>query len=179
MILIKPLDPDSSVITTSHIISTIDEHASSTALILLPGIQYYTGQYLDIKQITAHAHLRGIIIGWDLAHAVGNVDVQLHDWDVDFAAWCNYKYVNSGPGAIAGLFVHSKHGTVDSSPAEDDYPGFRSRFCGWWGSDKATRFQMDNSGSAPFYLCLHQVRASKPIFKSCFYRNAAAKIQIV
>lgn len=149
MILIEPLDPDSSVIATSHIISTIDEHASSTALILLPGIQYYTGQYFDIKRITAHAHSRGIIIGWDLAHAVGNVDVQLHDWDVDFAAWCNYKYVNSGPGAIAGLFVHSKHGTVDPSSSESDYPGYRSSFWGWWGSDKATRFEMTNSKSVP------------------------------
>lgn len=172
MILIKPLDPDSSTITTSHIISTIDKHASSAALILLPGIQYYTGQYLDIKRITAHAHLHGIIIGWDLAHAVGNVDVQLHDWDVDFAAWCNYKYVNSGPGAIAGLFVHSKHGTVDPSPAEDAYPGFRSRFCGWWGSDKATRFEMGNSGSA---LLPSPTLSSNPNFMPAFYQSASAK----
>lgn len=148
MILIKPLDLDSSIITTSHIISTINKHASSTALVLLPGIQYYTGQYLDVKRITAHAHLHGITIGWDLAHAVGNVDVQLHNWDVDFAAWCNYKYVNSGPGAIAGLFVHSKHGIVDQSLVEDGHGGFRPRLCGWWGNDKATRFEMGNSGSA-------------------------------
>lgn len=146
MVLITPADANSSIITTSHIISTIDKHASSTALILLPGIQYYTGQYLDIKAITAHAHSHGIIIGWDLAHAVGNVDVQLHAWDVDFAAWCNYKYVNSGPGAIAGLFVHSNHGTVDSSLVNNGCGGFRPRFCGWWGSDKATRFEMSNGG---------------------------------
>lgn len=164
MILIEPLDSDSSIITTSHIISTIDQHASSTALILLPGVQYYTGQYLDIQRITAHAHSRGILIGWDLAHAVGNVDVQLHDWDVDFAAWCNYKYVNSGPGAIAGLFIHSKHGTVNPSPAEDDSPGYRPRLCGWWGHDKATRFEMGDSNSTPLsFLYLCQLYATQPI----------------
>jgi kynureninase len=146
MVLITPSDSDSSIITTSHIISTIDEHASSTALILLPGIQYYTGQYFDIKAITSHAHSHGIIIGWDLAHAVGNVDVQLHDWDVDFAVWCNYKYVNSGPGAIAGLFVHSNHGTVSPSLVNNGHEAFRPRFCGWWGSDKATRFEMSCGG---------------------------------
>ena len=145
MIVMRPLEPDSSIITTSHILSTIDEHASTTALILLPGIQYYTGQYFDIQRITAHAHQHGIVVGWDLAHAVGNVDVQLHEWDVDFAAWCNYKYVNSGPGAIAGLFVHSKHGTVEPSSGGDDPGQFRPRLCGWWGGDKATRFDMGNS----------------------------------
>lgn len=144
MVLIEPSEPDSSTITTSHICSVIDTHASSTALILLPGIQYYTGQYLDIKTITAHAHSKGILIGWDLAHAVGNVDVQLHDWDVDFAAWCNYKYVNSGPGAIAALFVHEKHGKVDAEAKANGKNGFRPRLSGWWGNDKATRFNMGN-----------------------------------
>lgn len=161
MILIEPLDSDSSIISTSHIISTIDQHASSTALILLPGVQYYTGQYLDIQRITAHAHSRGILIGWDLAHAVGNVDVQLHDWDVDFAAWCNYKYVNSGPGAIAALFIHSKHGAVDLSPAEDDSPRYRSRLCGWWGHDKATRFEMGDSKSTPFLAFISFVQLTR------------------
>ncbi|KAF6233755.1 hypothetical protein HO173_007967 [Letharia columbiana] len=105
MVLIEPEDPTAATISTTHVLSVIDKHASTTALILLPGIQYYTGQYLDIKAITAHAHKHGIIIGWDLAHAVGNVDLRLTEWDVDFAAWCNYKYVNSGPGAIGGLFI--------------------------------------------------------------------------
>lgn len=147
MVLIEPPDSELPTVTTSHIISTIDEHASSVALILLPGIQYYTGQYFDIKTITAHAHSRGIIIGWDLAHAVGNVDVQLHDWDVDFAAWCNYKYINSGPGAIAALFVHERHGKVDIGA---DCVRFRPRLSGWWGGDKATRFEMGNRKSTPF-----------------------------
>lgn len=146
--LIEPEDPSVATISTSHILSVIDKHASTTALILLPGIQYYTGQYLDIKAITAHAHGHGIIIGWDLAHAVGNVDLRLTEWDVDFAAWCNYKYVNSGPGAIGGLFVNSRHGQVDVSAMENGADGFRDRLCGWWGGDKAMRFAMGNRRSS-------------------------------
>jgi kynureninase len=172
MILIRPRDEDSSIITTSHIISTIDKHASSTALILLPGIQYYTGQYLDIYTITAHAHLHGIIIGWDLAHAVGNIDVQLHDWDVDFAVWCNYKYINSGPGAIAGLFVHSNHGAVGSDSADDGPRGIGPRLCGWWGSDKSTRFQMSNSGFVLLFSSnLRSQSINKPV---CFAQHLHA-----
>lgn len=132
-------------VSTSQVLATIDEHASSTALVLLPGIQYYTGQYFDIKTITAHAHSKGLLIGWDLAHAVGNVNVRLHDWEVDFAAWCNYKYVNSGPGAIGALFVHEKHGKVDVEAIEKGEVGYRPRLSGWWGGDKVARFQMGNS----------------------------------
>ena len=142
MVLIEPEDPTTATIPTSHILSAIDKHASTTALILLPGIQYYSGQYLDIKAITAHAHRHGIFIGWDLAHAVGNVDLRLAEWDVDFAAWCNYKYVNSGPGAIGGLFVNSRHGQVDVPALENGANGFRDRLCGWWGGDKSMRFAM-------------------------------------
>ena len=124
----------------------IEENAESLALILLPGIQYYTGQYFDIQTITAHAHAFDIPIGWDLAHAVGNMELRLHDWDVDFAVWCNYKYMNAGPGAIAALFVHEKHGNVKSpTPGE----GYRPRLCGWWGGDKNARFGM---GSSEFYV---------------------------
>ena len=146
MVLIEPEDPTAPTISTSYILSVIDKHASTTALVLLPGVQYYTGQYLDIQAITAHAHRHGIIIGWDLAHAVGNVDLQLTEWDVDFAVWCNYKYMNSGPGAIGGLFVNSRHGQVDVSATENGADGFRRRLCGWWGGDKATRFAMGNRG---------------------------------
>ena len=147
MVLIEPEIPGSATISTSHILSTIAEHASSTALVLLPGVQYYTGQYLDIERITAYAHSLHLTTGWDLAHAVGNVPVQLHEWKVDFAAWCNYKYVNSGPGAIGGLFVHSGHGQVDMSAAAEGRVGFRPRLSGWWGGDKAIRFEMGNSRS--------------------------------
>ena len=147
MILIESPNSKLSAVTTSHILSIIDEHASSLALILLPGIQYYTGQYFDIKTITVHAHAHGVIIGWDLAHAAGNVELQLHDWDVDFAAWCNYKYINSGPGAIASLFVHERHGKVDTREEDN---GFRPRLSGWWGGDKAMRFEMGNRESTSF-----------------------------
>ena len=144
MILIEPESPDIPTLTTTQILSVIDQHAPSTALILLPGVQFYTGQYFDIKTITTHAHSHGIIIGWDLAHAVGNIPLYLHDWDVDFAAWCNYKYMNSGPGAIAALFVNERHGKVDKPAIKEGKIGFRPRLCGWWGGDKAIRFEMAN-----------------------------------
>ena len=144
MVLIDSADPAQATITTSHILSVIDQHASNTALVLLPGVQYYTGQYFNIPKISAHAHQHGIMIGWDLAHAVGNVELHLHDWEVDFAVWCSYKYLNSGPGAIAGLFLHEKHGRVDKGAEDSDKIEFRPRLSGWWGGDKATRFQMGN-----------------------------------
>ncbi|CAD6566418.1 MAG: Kynureninase (L-kynurenine hydrolase) [Alectoria sarmentosa] len=117
MVLIEPDRLELATISTSHVLSVIDKHASTTALILLPGIQYYTGQYLDIKTITAHAHRHGILIGWDLAHAVGNVDLRLREWDVDFAAWCNYKYVNSGPGAIDFVPIRGAAGWQVGNPS--------------------------------------------------------------
>ena len=141
LVLIDP-PPLSAIINTEQIISTIDEHADSTALILLPGIQYYSGQYLDIPTITTHAHSKGILIGWDLAHAAGNVELSLHDWDVDFAAWCTYKYLNSGPGAIAALFVHEKHGKVEEDANSPDGVSYRPRLSGWWGGRKSLRFEM-------------------------------------
>ena len=142
LILIEPEASDSVTITTSHIEAIIQKHAPSVALILLPGIQYYTGQYLDIKQITASAHAHNVLIGWDLAHAVGNVELELDEWNVDFAVWCNYKYVNSGPGAIGGLYVNSRHGEVNLSKQKKDGEGYRRRLSGWWGGDKAMRFEM-------------------------------------
>ena len=144
MVLIEPSDSDRATLSTAHILAVIDRHASSTALIMLPGIQYYTGQYFDIKVITAHAHSLGIAIGWDLAHAIGNVELELHEWEVDFAVWCSYKYLNSGPGAIGGLFVHEKHGQVDQAAIQSGHGGFRPRLSGWWGGDKGIRFQMEN-----------------------------------
>lgn len=150
MILIEPENLGSPTISESHILSIIEKHASSTALILLPGVQYYTGQYLDIERITSYAHNLGLTVGWDLAHAVGNVPLQLHGWNVDFAVWCNYKYIDSGPGVIGGLFVHSRHGEVDLSARQDGGAGFRPRLSGWWGGDKDTRFKMD-SGKSPSF----------------------------
>ncbi|KAJ5726693.1 Kynureninase 2 [Penicillium malachiteum] len=142
MVLIGP-DEGQYEISTEKIISYIDKHAEDAALLLLPGIQYYTGQLFDIPRITAHAQSHGLIVGWDLAHAYGNVEIKLHEWNVDFAAWCTYKYGNAGPGAMGGLFVHERHGQVDYSAGEDA-PKFRHRLTGWYGGDRSVRFQMDN-----------------------------------
>ena len=144
MVLIEPENLDKPTLSTEQILKVLDDNASSTALVLLSAIQFYTGQYFDIERITAHAHSKGIMIGWDCAHAAGNVDLRLHDWNVDFAAWCNYKYLNSGPGGIAGLFVHERHGRVDEKQPDSDET-FRPRFSGWWGGDIRTRFNMENS----------------------------------
>lgn len=148
MVLIGP-DEGEYVITTEKILSIIDEHASDAALLLLPGIQYYSGQLFEIEKITQHAQSRGIVVGWDLAHAYANVEVKLHDWNVDFAAWCTYKYGNAGPGAMGGIFVHNRHGSVDYSKGEDK-PSYRHRLTGWYGGDRSVRFKMDNSMFDPY-----------------------------
>ncbi|KFA56270.1 hypothetical protein S40293_00146 [Stachybotrys chartarum IBT 40293] len=144
MVLLQP--GDDMLIPTDRVLAAIDEHADETAVLLLPGIQYYTGQLFDMPRITAYARARGIVVGWDLAHAAGNVELRLHDWDVDFACWCTYKYINAGPGAIAGAFVHERHGAVDWNGGEElaGRPGFRPRLTGWYGGDKRVRFNMDN-----------------------------------
>ena len=180
MILIEPPSKDSPIIPTEHIISIIDKHAGETALLLLPGIQFYTGQFLDMPKITTHAQSKGITVGWDLAHAVGNVPVQLHDWKVDFAVWCTYKYMNCGPGSIGGCFVHDRHGQVTQANGEGSdaagHYGFRPRLSGWWGSSKSSRFQMSNHfepipGAAGFQVSnpsaadTTAVRASLDVFK--------------
>lgn len=158
MVTIKSPFSEDNVLSTYDIMSVISTHAATTALILLPGIQYYTGQLLDIPTITAFAHKHGIFVIWDLAHAVGNVPLSLHDWDVDAAAWCTYKYLNGGPGCIGGLFVHTRNSVVtkaitDEKPEE----GYTNRLAGWWGNDKTTRFVMANrfhpvGGAAGFQL---------------------------
>jgi kynureninase len=117
---------------TEDIEAVIRKYADSIALIMLGGVNYYTGQLFDMKRITEVGHDIGAVVGFDLAHAAGNYPVKLHDWDVDFAVWCHYKYLNSGPGSIAGAFVHKKHLGKTNIP----------RFEGWWGHDKNTRFKM-------------------------------------
>jgi kynureninase len=147
-----------SSLSTEKILSVIEEHASSAALVLLPGIQYYTGQLLDIATITSFAHKHGLLIIWDLAHAVGNVPLSLHDWNVDAAVWCTYKYLNGGPGCIGGMFVHSRNSRVTSLLQDEmAHDGYRNRLSGWWGNSKATRFLMETkfhpvSGAAGFQL---------------------------
>jgi kynureninase len=117
---------------TEDIVAAIERDGPRIATVLLPGVQYLTGQRLDVRSITAAARRAGCTVGWDLAHAVGNVPLTLHDDDVDFAVWCHYKYVNGGPGAAGGAFVHARHATRRDLP----------RLAGWWGHDKATRFRM-------------------------------------
>ncbi|KAH9857016.1 kynureninase [Lenzites betulinus] len=115
---------------TEDILATIAREGARIALVLFPGVQFYTGQFFAIPEITAAAKAQGCVVGWDLAHAVGNVPLALHDWNVDFAVWCTYKYLNSGPGGIGGLFLHERWA---------DLP---VREAGWWGHDRATRFDM-------------------------------------
>jgi len=117
---------------TEDIVTTIDEHAAELALVLFSGINYYTGQFFNIEAITAAAHKAGAYAGFDLAHAAGNVPLRLHDWNADFACWCSYKYMNSGPGGISGIFVHEKHFANQNL----------NRFAGWWGYRADKRFLM-------------------------------------
>ena len=124
-------DEWNGAISAAAIERVFDEHGHRIALALLPGVQYRTGQVFDLRRITELGHRKGCVVGFDLAHSVGNVPVGLHDSGCDFAAWCSYKYLNSGPGAVAGAFVHERHSRTD-----------RPRFAGWWGHDKTTRFQM-------------------------------------
>lgn len=117
------------------ILAAIDQHRDSLALVMLGGVNYFTGQVFDMAGIAAAGHRAGAVVGMDLAHAAGNIALQLHDWQVDFAAWCSYKYLNSGPGGVAGAFVHEQH------LSNTDLP----QFAGWWGHEKATRFLMDKT----------------------------------
>ena len=118
---------------TEDILSTIAQHGDSIAVVLFGGVNYYTGQLFDMKNITKAAHAVGAYAGFDLAHAAGNVELHLHDWNVDFACWCSYKYLNSGPGGVAGAYIHEKQA------AKKDLP----RFAGWWGHNKERRFKME------------------------------------
>jgi kynureninase len=119
-------------IKTEDIIATIEQHADELAVVLFGGVNYYTGQVFDMEAITVAAHKAGAYAGFDLAHAAGNVAMKLHDWNVDFACWCSYKYLNSGPGGVAGAFIHLRHAVNTSLP----------RLAGWWGYAKESRFQM-------------------------------------
>ena len=124
-------DAGDGTISEAAIRRVLDEHGARIALVLLPGVQYLSGQAFDLRTITEAAHAKGCVVGFDLAHAAGNLDLALHDSGCDFAVWCSYKYLNSGPGAVAGAFVHERHARTT-----------RPRFAGWWGHDKGTRFRM-------------------------------------
>ncbi len=131
LIELKPRK-DEDHIRTEDIEQLIEREGDSIAMIMFGGVNYYNGQLYDIPRITQAGHKKGIIVGFDLAHAAGNVKLELHQWDVDFAVWCGYKYLNSGPGGIAGCFVHEKHAKNNELP----------RFAGWWGNNKQERFLM-------------------------------------
>jgi kynureninase len=128
------LDPDHDVVRVpvESILDYLAREGERVALVLLGGVNYLTGEVLDIPAVTAAGHAAGCLVGWDLAHAAGNIPLRLHDWGADFAVWCSYKYLNAGPGAVAGCFVHSRHLADATLP----------RLSGWWGSDPATRFLM-------------------------------------
>ena len=164
---------------TEDILSTIEKHGNETALVLFGGINYYTGQFFDLEKISKTARSVGAKVGFDLAHAAGNVELHLHDWDVDFACWCTYKYLNSGPGAIGGAFIHEKH-------HNEKVP----RFAGWWGYDKPARFKMEKgfkpmpgaegwqlSTPAMFLYAAH--RASLEIFEAAGWNNILAKQKLL
>ena len=124
----------SECLSTEEIIEAIEQTEEELALVMFPGVQYYTGQFFDIKAIVDAAHKVGAYVGLDLAHAVGNLPMNLHKDQVDFAVWCSYKYLNTGPGGVGGLFVHEKHGKNKSL----------NRLSGWWGHDAKARFKMEN-----------------------------------
>lgn len=165
-----------SALRTEDIIEAIGREGHSIALILLGGVNYYTGQAFDMKAITEAGHRKGCVVGFDLAHAAGNLELKMHDWDVDFAAWCSYKYLNGGPGAVGGAFIHERH-------AENfDLP----RFAGWWGHDKETRFLMGPEFrpiagaegwqiSNPPILQMAALRASLEIFDEAGMSNLRVK----
>ncbi|MCE2652908.1 MAG: kynureninase [Planctomycetaceae bacterium] len=124
--------PGERTLRTEDILQVIADHGKRIALVMLGGVNYLTSQWFDMAAITAAAKAQGCTVGWDLAHAAGNVPLKLHEWGVDFAAWCSYKYLNAGPGAVAGAFVHEEHAKRLDLP----------RFAGWWGNDPETRFRM-------------------------------------
>ena len=121
------------VLRNEDILAKINELGDELALVMFGGVNYYTGQVLDMEAITKAGHAVGAQVGFDLAHGAGNIPLKLHDWDVDFATWCSYKYLNSSPGGVSGMFVNERHANNPELP----------RFAGWWGYDKATRFQME------------------------------------
>ncbi len=175
LIELKPRDGE-TCLRIEDIEKTIAENGDSIALILLGGVNYYTGQAFDMRRVTEAGHKIGAVVGFDLAHAAGNIELNLHGWNVDFAAWCSYKYLNSGPGGIGGGFVHERH------RSDFDLP----RFAGWWGHEKETRFLMGNKFvpikgaegwqlSNPPIFQLAALKSSLDIFEEAGMKNLIEK----
>jgi kynureninase len=166
-VLVARPRPGEAVLRTDDLETLLAEQGEEIALVWLGGVHYYTGQLLDIPRITRAAARAGCRIGFDLAHAAGNVELRLHDWNVDFAVWCCYKYLNAGPGAIGACFVHARHGRELELP----------RYAGWWGNDPQLRFQMQSHPqfvpaegvagwqvSSPSILAMAPLRAALDLF---------------
>lgn len=177
--LIELNPPADSGVSSQQILEVLEEQGETIALVLINPINYVSGQLLDIRTITRLAHSKGCKIGLDLAHSIGNVVLKLHAWDVDFAIWCSYKYLNAGPGAIGGCFVHSRY-------HEEPLP----RFAGWWGHNQQTRFQMPLEFdpipgaegwqlSNPPILCLAALRASLTLFDEAGIERLRAKSRLL
>ena len=175
LIELKPRENE-AILRTEDIEKTIAENGDSVALVLLGGVNYYTGQAFDMRRVTEIGHKFGSVVGFDLAHAAGNLLLELHDWNVDFAAWCSYKYLNSGPGGIGGVFVHERHAEAFDLP----------RFAGWWGHEKETRFLMGDKFipikgaegwqlSNPPIFQMASLRASLEIFDEAGMKNLVEK----
>jgi kynureninase len=157
---IHPRDGESTI-REDDILDAIQANADELAMVFFGGVNYFTGQLFDMQKITAAAHAVGAVAGFDLAHAAGNVPLELHDWDVDFAAWCSYKYLNAGPGNVGAIFVHEKHGKSFDLP----------RFGGWWGHDKERRFLME-SGFKPMQGAEGWQLSNVPIFSMAILKSS-------
>lgn len=152
IIELKPRDGE-HILRDEDVLAAIEEAGDSLAVVMMGGVNYYTGQLYNLKEITAAAHKVGAYAGFDLAHTVGNIPIQLHDWTVDFACWCSYKYLNSGPGGIGGLYVHEHH---SSNPKT-------FRLAGWWGNNESTRFKMEK-GFVPENTAESWQMSNAPVF---------------